>query len=147
MVSQLRRQSNGPSKSAVKGRGKPTFTCLPDSSLIEPTMPQQQCKIHKMLRVRRKNPLARLASPRANKERDKATARMASNWRYLGPHRGNLASTSFVSDSQSGSFHHAPQVGWHRVTRVLPIVMTRERCVKPLDLDGCRRSICIYCLI
>jgi hypothetical protein len=60
------------------------------------------------LRFLRKNPLAGSALPRANRMRDKATQRMASNWRYLRPHQGDLTCSSFVSKSWLGSFHHAP---------------------------------------
>jgi hypothetical protein len=43
------------------------------------------------LRVLRQNLLAESAPPRANRARDKATERMASNKSYPGPHLGDPA--------------------------------------------------------
>jgi hypothetical protein len=63
------------------------------------------------LRVPRKKPLVGSAPSGANKARDKVTQRMASSWRYLGPHQGDLASSSFVSESRSGGFLHVPSYG------------------------------------
>jgi hypothetical protein len=63
------------------------------------------------LRVVGQNQPAGSAPHRANRARDKVTQRMAGNWRYLGPHRGDPTSSSFLSESQLGSFHHTPLRG------------------------------------
>jgi hypothetical protein len=60
------------------------------------------------LRVPRQNPPARSASHRANIARDKATEKMASCWHSPGPHRGDLASSRFISESRPGGFLHTP---------------------------------------
>jgi hypothetical protein len=63
------------------------------------------------LSVLRQNPPVGSAPPIANRARDKATQRVASIWHFLGPHRGDPTSTSFVSVSQSGDFFHTPPCG------------------------------------
>jgi hypothetical protein len=46
--------------------------------------------------------------PRATRARDEATQRMANILVHPAPHRGDLASSSFVSESRLGVFLHAP---------------------------------------
>jgi hypothetical protein len=85
------------------------LTCLPDSSHIVPSTAWGMTTISKMgptivvdllkLRVLRGNPIVGLAPPRANRARDKSTKRMASTWRYPGPHQLDPTSLSFVSKS------------------------------------------------
>jgi hypothetical protein len=70
------------------------------------------------LRVLNQNPPVGSATPRANKVRDKATQRVASSWRYLGPHRGDSASSTFISESWLGGFLHALLVCWCQAIRV-----------------------------
>jgi hypothetical protein len=77
------------------------------------------------LRVLRQNPSA---PAKANRARDKVTQRIFSNLRYLGPHQGNPTSSRFVSESQSGSLHHAP---------LLPSGLAPSRPGSP-DRDGSR---------
>jgi hypothetical protein len=87
-VSQSRRRGNGPLQNVVKGVY--TFTCIPYSSHITPSIAQDMTIVSKIgpmivvgllkLRVRRKNPLVELAPPRANRERDKMIQRVASSW-------------------------------------------------------------------
>jgi hypothetical protein len=60
------------------------------------------------LRVPRKTPPVGLALPRANRARDKATQRVASSWHFLGAHRGDPTSSSFVSKSRPRGFFHTP---------------------------------------
>jgi hypothetical protein len=60
------------------------------------------------LRVLRQNPSIRLAPPKANNARDKVTQRVVISWHYLGPHRGDLTSSSFVSEFRPGGFHNPP---------------------------------------
>jgi hypothetical protein len=62
-------------------------------------------------RVLRQNPSTMSEPPRANKVRDKATQMMASNWCYPRPHRGDPASSSFVSESRLKGFLHTPPCG------------------------------------
>jgi hypothetical protein len=147
-VSQPRRQSNAPPARRSKRHRKPMFTCLPDSSHVVPAkIAQDMTTIYKTgpmivvslpkLNVLRQNPLVGSAPPRANRARDKATQMVTSGWRYPGPHRGDPASSSFLSRSRPRGFHHTPtsRVGWHLAIRVLLIGTTRERCVNQLAPD------------
>jgi hypothetical protein len=59
------------------------------------------------LRVPSQNMPVRSAPPRANIARDKATERVANSWCYPGPCRGDLTSSSFVSESRLRGFLHA----------------------------------------
>jgi hypothetical protein len=61
--------------------------------------------------VPRQNLPLGLEPPRENRARDKATQGVASSWHFLGPHRGDMAPSSFVSESRSGGFLHAPPRG------------------------------------
>jgi hypothetical protein len=87
------------------------------------------------LKVLRQNLPARSAPPIANRKMDKATQRVASSWHFLGDHRGDLAPSSFVSESQLGGFRHALHVGWHLAIWVFPIGITQESHVKPPSQD------------
>jgi hypothetical protein len=86
------------------------FTRLPDSSHVVPAKTaQDMTTIYQTgpmivvslpkLKILRQNPPVGSAPPRANKVRDKATQMVASSWRYPGPHRGDPASSSFLSRS------------------------------------------------
>jgi hypothetical protein len=46
--------------------------------------------------------------PKTTRARDEATQRMANILAHSVPHRGDLASSSFVSESRPGDFLHAP---------------------------------------
>jgi hypothetical protein len=121
MVSQPRRQSNGPLQGMVKRHSKPKSTCLLNSSHIIPTAIRDTTTISKTgptivvgllkLRVPRQNSPAGSAPPKAIRARDKATHRMARRWHYLEPHQGDLTSLNFVSESQPGGFLHVPPCG------------------------------------
>jgi hypothetical protein len=63
------------------------------------------------LKVLRQNPLVGSASPRANRVRNKVAQRVTSNWYFLGGHRGDLTSSTFIYESRSGGFLHAPSCG------------------------------------
>jgi hypothetical protein len=84
VLSQSRRQSDGPFARCSKRRSKPMFTRLPVSSYDMPTTKAwDMATITKMgtmiamgmleLRVPKQNMSIELAPPRANKARDKAT--------------------------------------------------------------------------
>jgi hypothetical protein len=98
-----------------------TLRCLPDSSHIMPSLTRYMETVSKMgpmiamdlleLRVPRQNPPVGSTPPRAHRMRDKATQRVASNQRYLGPHREDPTSSSFVSESRLGGFCHTPPFG------------------------------------
>jgi hypothetical protein len=99
-------------KWALTKHSKPTFTGRPNSlhivlatTIISKTVPIQSMSLPKF-RVRRQNPPARSASPKANRARDKATPRVANSWCFSRPHRGDLTSSSFVSESRLGGFRH-----------------------------------------
>jgi hypothetical protein len=106
---------------ALTRHTKSKFTHLPISSHILPAMTTlDTTTIFEMdpmigvglpeLRVLRRNPPLRLAPPRANRVRDKVPQRMASSWRYLEHHRGDLAfSTLYLSPVQEVSI--TPRVG------------------------------------
>jgi hypothetical protein len=93
-ASQLRRQGNKPLQNVAKGLYM--FTCLPDSSHITPTTSWDTTTVSKMglmivvglLKrwVLRQNPSAGSVQPTTNRVRDKVTQRVASSWRYPGPH-------------------------------------------------------------
>jgi hypothetical protein len=85
-------------------------TTTQDTENISKTGPMIVVGLSK-LRVLRQNPSVGSALPKANRVGDKATQRMASSWRYLGPHRGDPASSSFVSESWPGGFIHTPPCG------------------------------------
>jgi hypothetical protein len=59
-------------------------------------------------KVPRQNLPVESALPKANRAREKATQKLASSRNYPGPHRGDPASSSFVSESRPAGFHHAP---------------------------------------
>jgi hypothetical protein len=66
-----------------------------------------------MLKVLRQNLLDGPELRRATKARDEAIQRVASNWYFLGPHRGDLVpSASYLSPDQE-VFFMPLQVGWH----------------------------------
>jgi hypothetical protein len=119
VVSQPRRQSDGPFARCSKRHSKPTFTRLPDSTHDVPTTTVWYMTIISKtgpkivvglleLRVLRQNPPVGSALPRPNRAKDKAIQRVTSSWCYLGPHRGDPASSSFVFESRLGGFLHAP---------------------------------------
>jgi hypothetical protein len=60
------------------------------------------------LRVPRQHLPVGSMPPRANKARDKVTQRMISSWHYPRLHRRDPTSSSFVFETWSGGFHHAP---------------------------------------
>jgi hypothetical protein len=52
-----------------------------------------------------------------------------------GAHRGDLTSSSFVSESQPEGFFHAPPCGLALSRLGFPPRITQERCLKPPGLD------------
>jgi hypothetical protein len=83
-----------------------------------------------MLRVPRRNPQVGSKLLRANRARDKATQGVATSWHFLGPHRGDTVPSSFVSESQSGGFLHAPPCG---LAPSRPIFFARDYPTKTLE--------------
>jgi hypothetical protein len=63
------------------------------------------------LRVARQNWPVGSESPRATRERDKVTQRVASIWCIQGPIKGDMASSSIISESWQGGFLHTPPCG------------------------------------
>jgi hypothetical protein len=51
------------------------------------------------------------APPEENRARDKATQMVAGSWDFSGLRRGDLTSSSFVSESRPSGFLHAPSCG------------------------------------
>jgi hypothetical protein len=79
-----------------------------------------------MLKVLRQNLLDEPELRRATKARDEAIQRVASNWYFLGPHRGDLVPFSFISESRPGGFLHAPPSGLALTILVFLLGITRE---------------------
>jgi hypothetical protein len=74
----------------------------------------------------------------ATKARDEVTQGVASSWLIWSPIEGiQHTQASYLSLNQKVSFTSF-HVGWHRVTQVNPIGITRERRLKPPgpDFDG-----------
>jgi hypothetical protein len=63
------------------------------------------------LRVSRRNLPVRSESPRTTRVRDEGTQRGGQHLAHPEHHRGYLTSSSFVSESRSGGFLHAPPCG------------------------------------
>jgi hypothetical protein len=80
-------------------------------------------------------PASQVNAAQSKQGEDKAAQKMVSNWRQLGPPSTDLTSSGFVCESRPGSFNAPPRTSWHLAAHVIPIGMTRERCVKPLVPD------------
>jgi hypothetical protein len=114
-------QTQGGKTAGPYRHSEPMFTRLSNSSCGMPTTSRDMINVSKMghrtvegpakLRVRRQKPPIRLALPGTNRAMDKATQGMANNWHFLGPHRGDLTSSSFVSESRLGGFLPTPPCG------------------------------------